>query len=142
MLLKISGPKNASNVLAILMIALIAGLACSGMKRPWRDYSEKKFSSAEWLAGDKIERGRMSRDFITSRKTFAGLTPEGLTELLGPPDLKKTIEKREVWFYRVDIGIMGGMDLIPFSFDDKGRSSFGMVTGSTFSAMAKEEDLK
>jgi hypothetical protein len=141
-LTKLTGPKNSANVLAILMIAVIAGLACSGMKRPWRDYSQKPFTSAEWLAGDKIERGRMIGDFKTLRSALAGLTPETVTSTLGPPDLKKTIEKREVWFYRVDIGIMGGMDLLPVSFDEKGKSMFGMVTGSTFSAMAKEEDLK
>lgn len=141
-LTKLTGPKNRANVLAILMIAVIAGLACSGMKRPWRDYSQKPFTSAEWLAGDKIERGRMIGDFKTLRSALAGLTPETVTSTLGPPDLKKTIEKREVWFYRVDIGIMGGMDLLPVSFDEKGKSMFGMVTGSTFSAMAKEEDLK
>ena len=141
-LTKLTGPKNRANVMAILMIAVIAGIACSGMKRPWRDYSQKPFTSAEWLAGDKIERGRMIGDFKTLRSAFAGLTPETVTSTLGPPDLKKTIEKREVWFYRVDIGIMGGMDLLPVSFDEKGKSMFGMVTGSTFSAMAKEEDLK
>lgn len=141
-LTKLTGPKNSANVLAILMIAVIAGLACSGMKRPWRDYSQKPFTSAEWLAGDKIERGRMIGDFKTLRSALAGLTPETVTSTLGPPDLKKTIEKREVWFYRVDIGIIGGMDLLPVSFDEKGKSMFGMVTGSTFSAMAKEEDLK
>lgn len=141
-LTKLTGPKNRANVMAILMIAVIAGLACSGMKRPWRDYSQKPFTSAEWLAGDKIERGRMIGDFKTLRSALAGLTPETVTSTLGPPDLKKTIEKREVWFYRVDIGIMGGMDLLPVSFDEKGKSMFGMVTGSTFSAMAKEEDLK
>ena len=142
MLARLSGQKNTANVLAILMIAVIAGIACSGMKRPWRDYSQKPFTSAEWLAGDKIERGRMIGDFKTLRSALAGLTPETVTTTLGPPDLKKTIEKREVWFYRVDIGIMGGMDLLPVSFDEKGKSMFGMVTGSTFSAMAKEEDLR
>ena len=141
-LTKLTGPKNRANVMAILMIAVIAGIACSGMKRPWRDYSQKPFTSAEWLAGDKIERGRMIGDFKTLRSALAGLTPETVTSTLGPPDLKKTIEKREVWFYRVDIGIMGGMDLLPVSFDEKGKSMFGMVTGSIFSAMAKEEDLK
>ena len=112
-LTKLTGPKNRANVMAILMIAVIAGIACSGMKRPWRDYSQKPFTSAEWLAGDKIERGRMIGDFKTLRSALAGLTPETVTSTLGPPDLKKTIEKREVWFYRVDIGIMGGMDLLP-----------------------------
>lgn len=125
-----------------MVIVALAGIACAGMKRPWRDYSQKPFTSADWLAGDKIERGRMIGDFKTLRSALAGLTPETVTSTLGAPDLKKTVEKREVWFYRVDIGIMGGMDLLPVSFDEKGKSMFGMVTGSTFSAMAKEEDLK
>lgn len=128
----------------IVCISLIAavGLGCSGLKRPWRDYTQKPFDSAEWKAGDKIERGRMTDDFYKKRGEFAGLTAETLEAKLGPPDLKKTMERREVWFYRVDIGIVGGMDLVPFSIDEKGRSMYGMVNGSTFSAMAKEEDLK
>ena len=134
--------KGTANLTACLLIIAAVGLCCAGFKRPWRDYSQKPFTSAEWLAGDKIERGRMIGDFKTLRSALAGLTPETVTSTLGPPDLKKTIEKREVWFYRVDIGIMGGMDLLPVSFDEKGKSMFGMVTGSTFSAMAKEEDLK
>ena len=134
--------KGTANLTACLLIIAAVGLGCAGFKRPWRDYSQKPFTSAEWLAGDKIERGRMIGDFKTLRSALAGLTPETVTSTLGPPDLKKTIEKREVWFYRVDIGIMGGMDLLPVSFDEKGKSMFGMVTGSTFSAMAKEEDLK
>ena len=132
---------GTANLAACLLIIAAVGLGCTGFKRPWRDYSDRPFSSADWIAGDKIERGRMNHDIFKKRKEFAGLTPESLAEKLGPPDIKKTIEKREVWFYRVDIGIVGGMDLVPFSIDEKGRSMFGMVTGSTFSSMAKEEDL-
>ncbi len=129
------------NATLCLLVIVLTGLGCLGIKRPWRDYSPIPFDSKAWLAGDKIERGRMNRDFITSRNKFGGLTTNGVVELLGQPDLKKTIENKEVWFYRVDIGISGGMDLIPISFDEKGRSMFGMVQGSTFSAMAKEDDL-
>jgi len=62
-------------------------------------------------------------------------------KLLGEPDLKKTIEKSEVWFYRVDQGIPGAMDLIPVSFDEKGRGQVGYAHGGTMSIMAKEEEL-
>ena len=134
--------KGTANFAACLLIIAAVGVGCAGFKRPWRDYSDKPFSSAEWIAGDKIERGRMNHDIFKKRREFTGLTPEGLAEKLGPPDLKRTIERREVWFYRVDIGVVDGMDLVPFSIDEKGKSMFGMVTGSTFSSMAKEEDLK
>lgn len=60
---------------------------------------------------------------------------------LGKADLTKTIEKREVWFYRVDIGIVGGMDLVPVSFDEKGRGQVGYAHGGTMSIMAKEDEL-
>ena len=126
-------------IAASLLVALSVG--CGGFKRPWRDYSKRPFNAAEWRAGDKIERGRMSLDFQAMRRELQGKDPNGIREMLGEPDLKKTIEGLEVWFYRVDIGIAGGMDLIPVSFDKKGRSMYGMVRGSTFSAMAKEEDL-
>lgn len=127
----------------IICLALISavGLGCMGMRKPWRDYSERPFDSADWKAGDKIERGRMSRDFVKMREELQGRTAESVREMLGEPDLKRTIENREVWFYRVDIGIAGGMDLMPVSFDQKGRSMFGVIRGSTFSAMAKEDEL-
>jgi hypothetical protein len=60
---------------------------------------------------------------------------------LGEPDFKKTIEKREVWFYRMDLGIPGAMDAIPLSFDDKGRGSMGMAQGGTMSIAVKESEL-
>jgi hypothetical protein len=60
---------------------------------------------------------------------------------LGEPDLKRTIENREVWFYRVDQGIVGAMDLIPISFDDKGRGQVGYAHGGTMSIMEKESEL-
>ena len=134
-----SSPKF--NALIALSLIIAVSLGCAGFKRPWRDYSERPFDAAEWRSGDKIERGRMSRDFQSMRRELQGKDTNGIREMLGAPALKKTIERREVWFYRVDIGIPGGMDLIPVSFDEKGRSMYGMVQGSTFSAMAKEEDL-
>ena len=126
---------------ACVLIAVAISLACVGTKRPWRDYSEIPFSSVDWLAGDRIERGRMARHFDSMRSSLGGLTPEGMTVLLGPADIKKTIENREVWFYRVDIGIVGGRDLVPVSFDDKMHSKWGMAKRGTFSAMATEADL-
>jgi hypothetical protein len=111
-----------------------------GMRKPWRDYSEKPFSSKEWLAGDRVERGRMILDLAKKRHPN-GRTHEGIVEMLGEPDFKKTVEGKEVWFYRVDIGIPGGMDLAPVSFDQKGRAMYGMVRGDTYSMMAKEDEL-
>jgi len=67
---------------------------------------------------------------------------EQAVKTLGEPDLKKTIEGKEVWFYRVDLGIVGAMDLVPVSFDEKGRGLVGYSHGATRSMMEKEEDLK
>lgn len=127
----------------IICAAIIATvcLGCAGIRKPWRDYSDKPFSSAEWLAGDKIERGRMVKDMFRNPKVEIQSRDLAL-KTLGEPDLKRNIEKSEVWFYRCDIGITGGMDLIPVSFNEKGLGQVGYAHGGTMSIMAKEEDLK
>lgn len=66
---------------------------------------------------------------------------ETAVKTLGEPDLKKTIENREVWFYRVDLGIAGAMDVFPVSFDQKGKGSMRLVRGGTISILAKESEL-
>lgn len=123
-----------------LAIVLAVCLGCAGIKKPWRSYEHKPFSSAEWLAGDKIERGRMGLDMYRNTKVDVSSRDSAL-KTLGEPDLKRTIEKSEVWFYRVDQGIPGAMDLIPISFDEKGRGQVGYTHGGTMSIMEKEEDL-
>lgn len=134
--------RSFARLLLPLVILVIVGSGCiPGMKRPWRDYSKRSFDAAAWREGDTIERGRMASDFQGMRRELKGHQPAKIVEMLGEPDLKKTIENKEVWFYRVDIGIVDGMDLVPVSFDQKGLSSWGMARGGTFSAMAKEEDL-
>ena len=129
-----------SNLALCVLFILAVGLACAGVKRPWRDYSDIPFSSEQWLAGDKIERGRMATSMFRN-PALRIATREDAVRSLGEPDLKKTIEKNEVWFYRVDIGIPGGMDLVPISFDPQGRGSSGYVHAGTMSMMAKEEEL-
>jgi hypothetical protein len=126
-------------MLCCCIIAAV-GLGCMGIKKPWRDYSDKPFSSAEWLAGDKIERGRMIKDMFRNPKVEIASRDMAL-KTLGEPDLKRTIEKSEVWFYRADLGIPGGMDLIPVSFSEKSAGQIGYAHGGTMSIMAKEEDL-
>ena len=133
-------------LVSVFSLAILAAVAagCAGVKRPWRDYSERPFSSADRLSGDKIERGRMVHDmycnqFIKCKAEVS--TREQAVKSLGEPDIKKTIEGNEVWFYRVDIGIAGGMDLVPVSFDEKGRGLVGYSHGGTRSMMEKESDL-
>lgn len=128
------------SLLLCFLIVLTVCLGCAGIKKPWRSYEQKPFSSAEWLAGDKIERGRMGLDMYRNPKVDVGSRDLSL-KTLGEPDLKRTIEKSEVWFYRVDQGIPGAMDLIPISFDQKGRGQVGYAHGGTMSIMAKEADL-
>lgn len=128
-----------------LGVLIALGAACAGGKRPWRDYSKREFSSADWLAGDKVERGRMVQDmycneFIKCKAEVS--TRELAVKTLGEPELKKNIEGREVWFYRVDLGIAGAMDLMPVSFDEKGRGLVGYTHGGTRSMMEKESELK
>ena len=111
-----------------------------GFKKPWRDYSAKPFSSAEWLAGDKIERGRMLRDLFLKRSVGVGTREEAI-KTLGEPDFKKTIESHEIWCYRIDLGIPDAMNVVPLSFDEKGRGSMGMARGDTMSMATKEDEL-
>jgi hypothetical protein len=135
-----SGPSAWPNLaICILMLAMVS-LACAGFKRPWRDYTPKPFSSEEWLAGDKIERGRMMRDMFRNPKVDIANRDSAL-KTLGEPDLKRNIEGKEVWFYRMDQGIPGALDLIPISFDAQGRGSSGYAHGGTMSMAEKEEDL-
>jgi len=111
-----------------------------GFKKPWRDYSPKPFSSAEWIAGDAIERGRMSRDLFIQHTRGLG-SQDDVVKLLGQPDVKKTVENREVWLYRIDYGIPDAMDAIPLSFDAKGQGSIGYVKDGTISIAVKEKEL-
>src|SRR5687768_10699198 len=94
-----SNPKT--DLVIVLIIVASVGLGCMGMKKPWRDYSKKTFNAAEWRSGDKIERGRMVLD-LAKREVPNGLERDGVIEMLGEPDFKRTFENREVWFYRVD----------------------------------------
>lgn len=128
------------NLAACLIVLAAVNLACMGFKKPWRDYSPKPFSSAEWLAGDKIERGRMIRDMFRNPKIDIS-TRDAATKTLGEPDIKKTIEGKEVWFYRIDFGIPDAMDLTAISFDEKGRGTSGYAHGGTMSMGEKESEL-
>ena len=133
---------QAGRNLAVCLVILAAvNLACMGFKKPWRDYSPKPFSSAEWLAGDKIERGRMMRDMFRNPKMDIASRDTAI-KTLGEPDIKKTIEAKEVWFYRIDFGIPDALDLMAISFDEKGRGSSGYAHGGTMSMGEKESELK
>ena len=129
------------NLALCLLILAAVNLGCMGFKKPWRDYSPKPFNSAEWLAGDKIERGRMMRDMFRNPKMDIA-SREAAIKTLGEPDIKKTIENKEVWFYRIDFGIPDAMDLMAISFDEKGRGSSGYAHGGTMSMGEKESELK
>lgn len=132
--------RSGKDLAVCILILAAVNLACMGFKKPWRDYSAKPFSSAEWLAGDKIERGRMLRDVFLKYHLGIGSRDETVN-LLGEADFKKNIEKKEVWFYRIDLGIPDAMDVVPVSFDEKGRGVMGMTQGGTGSMAAKESEL-
>jgi len=124
--------------ICVLMLASL-NIACMGFKKPWRDYSPRPFSSAEWIAGDAIERGRMSRDLVIKNNRGLGSQAD-VVKLLGEPDVKKTIDDREVWLYRIDYGIPDAMDAIPISFES-GKGSIGFVKDGTVSIAVKEKEL-
>ena len=129
-----------SLTVCVLIVAAVS-IACMGIKKPWRTYTAKPFSSAEWIAGDAIDRGRMTSDMFRNSKVEIGNRDMTLKSL-GEPDLKKTIENKEVWFYRIELGFgPAGMDLLPVSFDSRGVGSVGMAKGGTMSIAAKESEL-
>ncbi|MBC7898882.1 MAG: hypothetical protein H7070_02415 [Saprospiraceae bacterium] len=66
-------------MVSCLAIIAAVNLGCLGMKKPWRDYSRKPFPSQEWLAGDKIERGRMWLD-LAKRDASRGKTRDAVIE--------------------------------------------------------------
>ena len=133
--------KNSKlNAVIAVSLLIAVSLGCGGMKRPWRDYSEVKFDSKAWLAGDAIDRGRMTSDIVMNQIPN-GSTSETVKSQFGEPDLQKTIEGRKVWLYKIDLGFVDGMDLFPISFDEKGRAMAGVIRGSTFSMYMKSDDL-
>lgn len=121
-----------SNLNAFFFFAILIALSlgCGGMRRPWRDYSQLKFDSKAWIAGDAIDRGRMVRDIVINRIPN-GKTREGIKEEFGEPDLQQTVEGRSVWLYRIDLGAAEGMDMFSISFDDKGRAMMGTLREPT-----------
>ena len=135
-----SGHAAAANFVFCILILAAVNLGCMGFKKPWRNYEPKPFSSEEWLAGDKIERGRMQNDMFRNRKIEIANRSLAV-KTLGEPDLKRNIERSEVWFYRIDFGIPGALDLMAISFDEQGRGTWGYAHGGTMSMAAKEEEL-
>ncbi|HEX8734440.1 MAG TPA: hypothetical protein VF721_03905 [Pyrinomonadaceae bacterium] len=125
----------ASLTFCLLAIAFSSG-ACGMVKNPYRDYSERPFSSAEWLTGDTVERGRMYSDLFDSR-AVDGKSKEEIVELLGEPEKKISVEGREVWLYRVEHSSQTPMQYFPVSFDTKRGAFAGRVKGGTVSIRVK-----
>lgn len=128
------------NLIVALALLISVGLGCMGIRKPWRDYSQKPFDSKEWLAGDRIERGRMTLD-IVKRRIPNGKSRDMVLETFGEPDKKNKVEGKEVWYYKTDVGIPGALDNFPISFDEKGRASVGVVRGDTISIGVKDDEL-
>ena len=121
-----------------LCVALIAlfGLGCGLVKNPFRDYSQKPFNSADWRAGDAVERGRMYLDVFKTRM-LNGKSKDDVKSLLGEPDKKQTVEGREVWLYDVEHQYNTPMRYFPVSFDAKDGAFAGRVQGGTISLVVE-----
>jgi hypothetical protein len=129
--------KSIVNLPVCLLLIVFAGLGCGLVKNPLRDYSAKPFNSAEWLAGDPVERGRMCIDLFKSR-TLSGKTQEDVTKQLGEPDKKQKVEGREVWLYEVEFAYRTPMKYFPVSFEPKGGAFTGRIKGSTMSMLVED----
>ena len=125
----------ASLIFCLLAIAFFNS-ACGMVKNPYRDYAERPFSSADWLKGDTVERGRMYSDLYGSR-AVDGKSKEEIVELLGEPEKKISVEGREVWLYRVEHSYQTPMQYFPVSFDTKRGAFAGRVKGGTVSILVK-----
>lgn len=128
--------------IALLSFCLLAiafsGSGCSAglVKNPFRDYSEKPFSPAEWRGGDAVERGRMYGDLYGSR-AVDGKSKDEIASLLGEPEKKIAVEGREVWLYRVEHSHQTPMKYFPVSFDAKRGAFAGRVKSGTVSILVK-----
>jgi hypothetical protein len=131
--------KSVINLGLCLILISFVSLGCAGVRKPWREYTQKPFNSEEWLAGDRIERGRMFADAFKKR-ICNGKSKEEITKLFGEPDKKTDVEGKEVWLYHVDLGFAGSdLNMFPISFDDKRGAYAGRVKGGTMSMLAEDE---
>ena len=89
--------KSITNLSLCLLISVFISLGCMGIRKPWRDYSDKPFNSEEWFAGDEIERGRMYSDLFISRK-LDGKSGEDVVKLLGEPNKKLRLKTERFGF--------------------------------------------
>jgi hypothetical protein len=125
------------NSLICLSLIILFGAGCGLVKNPFRDYTEKPFSSAEWLKGDAVERGRMYLDIFKTRM-LDGKSTEDVKKLLGEPEKKQTVEGREVWLYRVEHRYRTPMKFFPVSFESKRGAFAGRVEGGTISMLVED----
>ncbi len=132
-------PKSRVNLILCLFIILSVGLGCMNVKRPWRDYSDRKFDSKEWLAGDEIERGRMVLEIFKEREKFNGKSRDEIIGLFGEPTKKLTVEGREVWLYKTTNRFHNDLNLFPVTFEGKKGAIIGAIKGGTFSMVVDEE---
>lgn len=130
--------KSKANLILCLVIILSIGFGCANIRHPWRDYSAKPFNSAEWLAGDAIERGRMYGD-IFEKNLLEGKSKDAVVKLLGEPDKKATVEDREVWLYRIENRFHNRLNQFPVTFENKKGAFAGGVKGGTVSMIVDEE---
>lgn len=134
--------KQKINLILCLTMIISVSLGCMNMKRPWRDYSDKKFTSQEWLAGDLIERGRMTSDLFDQRDSFKSKSKEEILKILGEPDKKVTVEGRDVWLYRFTNRFHNDLNLQPITFDKKEGTLIGGIKGGTFSMIVDDDWAK
>jgi hypothetical protein len=128
--------KSIAGVTFCLLAFAFLNSAYSLVKSPFREYSEKPFSAAEWLGGDAVERGRMYSDLYDSR-AVDGKSGDEVAGLLGEPDKKISVEGREVWLYRVEHRHQTPMKYFPVSFDTKRGAFAGRVKSGTVSLLVK-----
>lgn len=124
------------NLSLCLALLLLVSTGCSGLKNPFRDYSRKPFSSADWRQGDAVERGRMMHDLMDKRAVDAKHEAE-VREILGEPDRKTSEDGRVIWLYHVDLGHNSALPYLPISFDSRTGAFVGRVKGGTMSLLVE-----
>jgi hypothetical protein len=134
--------KQKINLIFCLLLILAVSLGCLNAGQTLRDYSEKKFNSKEWLAGDEIERGRMIFDIFDRQDSFRNKTKEEILKIFGEPDKKVTVENREVWLYRTANRFRSARNLLPVTFDKKEGTLIGGIKNGTFSMVVSDDWVK
>ena len=120
-----------SRAFVCLLLMLLVSVGC-GQKGSSSSYEQQPFDSQKWRNGDAITRGTMIRD-VHGKRTLSGQSKEGIVELLGEPDKKRSSDGLDVWLYQIEVRGEKPIRYFAVSFDRTGKASSGVAKDGTLS---------